>query len=106
MQFLFIVIIASFSYFIKLYSWDGKAIFMRNMWVEPSHRLKGLGKMIFGELIRHAHEIGCTRIEFLVPEWNPAKEFYLKMGAVNYSQKTGYEYYRVSVEDTIGQCDE
>lgn len=79
-----------------MYSWDGKSIFMRNMLVKPTHRLKGVGKLIFEKLMKHAKEIGCARIEFLVPEWNPAKQFYTKMCAVNYSKRTGYEYYRVT----------
>lgn len=86
-----------------MYSWDGKSIFMRNMLVKPTHRLKGTGKLIFEELMKHARETGCHRIEFLVPEWNPAKEFYKKMGAVNYTVRTGYEYYRLNRE-TIDQC--
>ncbi|XP_055305621.1 uncharacterized protein LOC129570157 [Sitodiplosis mosellana] len=83
-----------------IYCLGGKSMFMRNMFVKPSHRLKGVGKLIFGELVKYAKETGCHRMEFLVPEWNPAKEFYKKMGAVNYTLRTGYEYYRLN-EDAI-----
>lgn len=86
-----------------MYSWDGKSIFMRNMLVKPTHRLKGVGKLIFEQLMKHAEGNNCTRIEFLVPEWNPAKEFYIKMGAMNYTARTGYEYYRVN-KSAIGHC--
>lgn len=81
-----------------MYSWDGKSIFMRNMLVKPSHRLKGVGKLIFEELLKHATETCCHRIEFLVPEWNSAKQFYKKLGAINYTVRKRYEYYRVNQE--------
>lgn len=97
------IINMKFIHFFKMYSWDGKSIFMRNMLVKSTHRLKGVGKIIFQELMKHATETGCHRIEFLVPEWNPAKEFYKKMGAINYTVRTGYEYYRVN-QESIDQC--
>lgn len=78
---------------------------MRNMLVEDSHRSKGVGRLIFEALLKYGKENRCTRIEFLVPEWNPAQQFYEKMGAVNYTTRTGYQYYRVNEEiiNSVGQ---
>lgn len=79
-------------------SWDGNSIFLRNMYVEDSHRSKGVGHLIYNALLRHAKEKKITRIELLVPEWSSSQYFYEKLGAINYSTKMGIKYYRIAEE--------
>lgn len=78
-----------------MYSWDRKAIFLNQIYVNESHRDKGVGKSLFTELIKHGKQVGCGRIEFNVFDSDPALEFYRKMGALNTTEKAGYHSYRV-----------
>lgn len=93
-----------------VYSWDGRTIYMRNFLVHEPYRSKGVAKLIFQGLLKHAKETGCNRIEIHVSDWNTvARKFYEKMGAINVSERDGHVYYRlfkdvidkVSVEDKV-----
>lgn len=68
---------------------------MRNILVHDSHRSRGVGKLIFNAVIKHAKEIGCNRIELHVNEHNPARKFYEGFGAINAAEKEGHVYYRL-----------
>lgn len=78
-----------------MYSWDGKAIFLNQIYVSESHRAKGVGTSLFTELLRHAKQVGCGRIEFNVFDSDPALDFYRKMGALSTTEKSKYHSYRV-----------
>lgn len=77
------------------YSWDGRTIYMRNLLVHDSHRSKGIGKLLFEAVMRHARQTGCNRIELHVSKTNSARQFYEKMGAINASENEGHVYYRL-----------
>lgn len=77
------------------FSWDGRTIYMRNIFVNDSHRSKGVGKLIFNAVVRHAKEIDCNRIELHVNKNNPARRFYERIGAINAAEKGGHVYYRL-----------
>lgn len=78
-----------------MFTWDGRTIHMNNLYVSESHRSKGVGKMIFMELMKHAKQTGCHRIEFHVGNTNSAQKFYKKMGAIDVSERDGHVYYRL-----------
>ncbi|KAJ6647464.1 Thialysine N-epsilon-acetyltransferase [Pseudolycoriella hygida] len=79
-----------------VYSWDGRTIYMRNFLVHDSYRSKGVSKLIFEGLLKHAKEKGCNRIEIHVSDWNKAaRKFYERMGAINVSERDGHVYYRL-----------
>ena len=81
------------------YTWVGKTIYMRNFLVNESYRSKGVGKILFNGLLKHAHEVGCNRIEFDVIGWNTrAGKFYENLGAINFTEQHGYQFYRVHKE--------
>ncbi|XP_031621498.1 uncharacterized protein LOC116339636 [Contarinia nasturtii] len=77
------------------YCWDGRAIYMRNLLVNDSHRATGVGKMLFNAVLRYAKQTGVNRIELHVCKTNPAQKFYEKMGAINAAEKEGHVYYRL-----------
>lgn len=80
---------------------------MRNFLVQESYRSSGVGKLLFNELIKHAKESGCNRIEFDVKDWNiRAQKFYENLGAENVTEKEGCLTYRVYKDgiDKIAAC--
>ncbi|MGH9582897.1 MAG: GNAT family N-acetyltransferase [Bryobacteraceae bacterium] len=57
-------------------------IYIEDVFVEPAHRGRGIGKALFTHIAKRAKERGCARVEWAVLDWNrPAIEFYRKLGA-------------------------
>jgi GNAT superfamily N-acetyltransferase len=58
-------------------------IYLEDLFVEPAHRGKGIGKALLIEIARIAKERDCGRVEWAVLDWNkPAIDFYRSLGAV------------------------
>jgi len=57
-------------------------LYLEDVFVEPAHRNKGIGRAIFGDLARRALAAGCGRMEWSVLDWNaPSIAFYRSLGA-------------------------
>lgn len=73
-----------FALFFYNYStWHGRAgIYLEDLFVEPSHRGKGIGKALFRYLGQRCRDEGLTRLVWQVLKWNtPAIDFYNSLGA-------------------------
>jgi len=58
-------------------------IYLEDLFVEPAHRGKGIGKALLIEIARIAKGRNCGRLEWAVLDWNkPAIDFYRGLGAV------------------------
>lgn len=71
---------------------------MEDIYVKPSHRKLGIGKLIFTEVVSHARATNCTRLDFHVLDWNPARQFYEKLNAINLTALEGWQLYRLNNE--------
>lgn len=57
-------------------------LYLEDLYVQPAHRGKGLGKALITAVARIAVERRCGRYEWTVLDWNtPAIEFYESLGA-------------------------
>jgi GNAT superfamily N-acetyltransferase len=57
-------------------------IYLEDLFVEPAHRGRGIGKALLQAVARLAVRRGCGRFEWSVLDWNtPAIEFYRALGA-------------------------
>ena len=66
-------------------------IYLEDLFVDPPHRGKGVGKALLVHLAKIAVERGCGRFEWSVLDWNsPAIDFYKKLGAVPMDEWTGF----------------
>jgi len=66
-------------------------IYLEDLFVEPEHRGKGIGKALLIRLANIAIERGYGRLEWAVLDWNtPSIEFYRRLGAVALDQWTAY----------------
>jgi GNAT superfamily N-acetyltransferase len=66
-------------------------IYLEDLFVEPAHRGKGIGKALLVRLARIAVERGYGRVEWAVLDWNtPSIEFYRSLGAVPLDEWRAY----------------
>jgi GNAT superfamily N-acetyltransferase len=71
-------------WFFTFSTFTGKhSLYVEDVFVEPAHRGKGVGRALFADLARRAVAAGCPRMEWSVLDWNePAIRFYRGIGAV------------------------
>ncbi|XP_077294930.1 thialysine N-epsilon-acetyltransferase-like [Arctopsyche grandis] len=84
-----------YSIFFNTYStWEGKSLMLEDIYVQPSHRKKGVGKKMLSAVAKFAVETGCCRLDLHVLKWNPAKEFYKSKGAIDLTETEDWMFYR------------
>ena len=72
------------------------SLYVEDVFVDPAHRGRGIGRIIFADLARRAVEQGCGRMEWSVLDWNaPSIAFYRSLGA---RPKQGWTLQRLSGE--------
>jgi GNAT superfamily N-acetyltransferase len=66
-------------------------IYLEDLFVDPAHRGKGIGKALLARLANIAMERGYGRLDWAVLDWNtPSIEFYRRLGAVALDAWTAY----------------
>lgn len=76
--------VVGFALFFQNYSTflASPGIYLEDLFVEPGHRGRGIGKALFLAVGRTAAARGCGRYEWAVLDWNrPAIGFYRSFGA-------------------------
>lgn len=75
--------VLGFALFYTKYStWKGKCLFLEDFIVRESERGKGMGKLLFDQVVKVAKERKVKRMEWQVLEWNEtAIGFYKKYNA-------------------------
>ncbi|MCW3081302.1 GNAT family N-acetyltransferase, partial [Segetibacter sp.] len=69
-------------YYIRYSTWKGQRMYLEDLLVTEELRGKGIGTLLFDELIKEAKEKGLNGIVWQVLEWNePAIQFYKKLNA-------------------------
>lgn len=86
-----------FALFFPTYStWEGRAgIYLEDIFVIEEERGTGVGYKLMTTLAAIAVERGCARLELSVLHWNPAREFYHRLGLAH---KKEWLPYRISGE--------
>jgi GNAT superfamily N-acetyltransferase len=76
-------VVAIAVWFVTFSTWQGRhGIWLEDLYVEPAHRGRGLGRALLAELARTAAVRGYRRLELSVLDWNePALGFYRRLGA-------------------------
>jgi GNAT superfamily N-acetyltransferase len=82
-------------------------LYLEDLFVVPEERGRGVGRRLLVELARLAVERKCGRMEWSVLDWNPAREFYFKLGAVAMDEWTVFRmtpdaFWRLAREGTSG----
>ena len=71
-------------YFYNYSAWQGRpGLYLEDLFVQPSHRGKGIGKALLVHLAQIALREKCGRFVWQVLDWNtPSIQFYESLGAV------------------------
>jgi GNAT superfamily N-acetyltransferase len=86
-----------FALFFPTYStWEGRAgLHLEDIFVLEEERGTGVGYRLMTALAAIAVERGCARLELSVLHWNPAREFYHRLGMAHQEE---WLPYRISGE--------
>ncbi|XP_056632007.1 thialysine N-epsilon-acetyltransferase-like [Diorhabda sublineata] len=88
--------IIGYALFFHSYStWNGKAMVLEDLYIQPEYRKRGVGKKMFLEVMKLAYKTGMKRVDFHVLGWNPAICFYKSMGAVDLSETEEWKLFRM-----------
>jgi GNAT superfamily N-acetyltransferase len=82
-------------------------LYLEDLFVRPEERGRGIGRQLLVQLARIAVERECGRMEWSVLDWNPARNFYFKLGAVAMDEWTVFRltpdaFGRLAREETPG----
>jgi GNAT superfamily N-acetyltransferase len=76
------VIIGFALYYVRYSTWKGCRLYLEDLLVTESYRGKGIGKLLFDQVIKEAQELGFSGMVWQVLDWNePAIKFYNKYGS-------------------------
>lgn len=93
--------IAFATFYYSYSSWEGKTLYLINIFVRAGHRSKGVGRQLFNELMRIVKRTNCHRIEFETNIRNRrAIEFYLELGARNMTATDGWQVFEWEADGT------
>ena len=75
--------VCGFALYHPTYStWQGRTLYLEDLYVQQSHRGRGLGKALLARVAAEAQARGCTRLDWSVLRWNePAIQVYERIGA-------------------------
>nr|CAI5849096.1 unnamed protein product [Callosobruchus analis] len=85
-------------YYYSYSTWVGKSILLEDLYVQPAYRCNGIGTQLFMAVAKIAHEANIKRLDFHVLSWNPAVDFYKRMGAQNLTQSEKWTLFRMDHE--------
>lgn len=75
-------------YYIRYSTWKGQRLYLEDILVNEPWRGKGIGKLLFDELIKETKEKNLSGMVWQVLEWNdPAINFYKKYEGVNFDNE-------------------
>lgn len=78
-------------------------IYLEDLYIQPSMRGKGLGKIMLKQLAKLAVERRCGRLEWWCLDWNsPSIAFYLSLGA---EPMKDWTVYRISGDTLVSLAD-
>lgn len=69
-------------YYVRYSTWKGRRLYLEDLIVTEPYRGKGIGKLLFEQMIKEAQELGFSGMMWQVLDWNePAIKFYNKYEA-------------------------
>jgi GNAT superfamily N-acetyltransferase len=91
-------------WFLNFSTWKGShGIYLEDLYVQPEHRGRGLGRGLLAALATESCERGFARLEWSVLDWNVvAQGFYRNLGAEPMAEWTTWRLTGTALQD-LGQ---
>lgn len=77
------------------YTLEGKALLLNDLFVSPSYRSRGIGKLLFNTVLQYAKKTDRKSVDLYVVKWNPARKLYENLGAIDLNSKEDAQLLRV-----------
>jgi len=75
-------------YYIRYSTWKGQRLYLEDILVNEPFRGKGIGKLLFGRLLKEVKEKKFSGMVWQVLDWNePAINFYKKYAGVSFDNE-------------------
>ena len=100
-------VVGTALWFLNFSTWRGThGIYLEDLYVQPRHRGRGLGKELLRTLAETCVQRGYNRLEWAVLDWNtPSIEFYKAQGAVPLDEWTVFRLTDDALSDFAGRRD-
>ncbi len=92
-------VIAYAMYFNTYSSWQGKMMYLEDLYVSPQHRGKGVGKALYSKVAKIAFESSCRRLQWVTQAFNVnALQFYKRFHATDATEEEEWKVLRLTGE--------
>jgi GNAT superfamily N-acetyltransferase len=89
-------------YFYQYSTWEGRVLYLEDIFIKPEYRKKGLGSLIFRTLAAEAQQNDCCRFQWQVLYWNtPSIEYFQSTGAKEQSDWRIYRLDRTGISSFL-----
>ncbi|HKE65106.1 MAG TPA: GNAT family N-acetyltransferase, partial [Micromonosporaceae bacterium] len=83
--------VGAMLWFLNFSTWEGRhGIYLEDLYVRPAARGLGVGAALLAALAEVCEQRGYPRLAWWVLDWNPAREFYERLGALPMSEWVTY----------------
>ncbi|KAE8751303.1 hypothetical protein FOCC_FOCC001874 [Frankliniella occidentalis] len=80
-------------------TWTGRRMYLRDIYVNSAYRGKHIGDALMQKVAQRAVETKCVDMDFIVVDWNPAKDFYKAKGATDITLSEAWHLFCVRGDD-------
>ncbi|XP_070537769.1 thialysine N-epsilon-acetyltransferase-like [Ptychodera flava] len=92
-------VIAYALFFYAYSTWDGRMMYLEDIYVTPEFRGKGIGTALIKRILEVGLEKECQRIHLAVLDWNTsAAEFYKSKGFQDITERDGWHALQLNRE--------
>lgn len=85
-------------------TWEGRhGIFVEDLYVTPEARRYGVGRALLTDIARRAVAAGCRRVDLNVLNWNPARDFYSRIGLTHMEEWLPYRLTGAALTELAAQ---
>jgi GNAT superfamily N-acetyltransferase len=100
--------VVGFVLFFPNYStWEGRpGLYIEDLFVEDRARGHGLGRRLMAAVAKIAAARGCRRLDLNVLDWNPTRDFHLRLGGRHLAEWLPYRLDAAAIAALAATADE
>jgi diamine N-acetyltransferase len=80
-------------------TWEGRVLFLEDLYVSPPFRRQGISGALFTALARAAYAARCARMQWTVLDWNEGAIRAYTAPAIGATHMAGWDIYRLYAPD-------